>query len=124
MHSTRSAVLTLALAAAGALSAATAVAGGHPIPQACQGDVARFCPGMAPGDGKFGKCMKEHRSEVSEACRVAAKQERGGHEGAAAPVAGAAPTRAAPVPATGAAPAPASTEGLVTGARPDTGGAR
>jgi hypothetical protein len=70
----------LALALAGALSAGAASAADHPIPEACKADAASLCPGMAPGDGKFGKCMKEHRDKVSEGCRTAAKQARAGHE--------------------------------------------
>jgi hypothetical protein len=81
MPSTRLAALTAALACA--LSAAPVLAGdgSHKIPEACQADAASLCPGMAPGDGKFGKCMKEHRDKVSEGCRTAVKQARAGHEG-------------------------------------------
>ena len=37
--------------------------------EACGADGAKFCAGMKPGDGKFGPCMKEHKDELSEACR-------------------------------------------------------
>ena len=81
MATHRTAVLALALA--GALSAASAFAGdaGRQLPEACKSDASSLCPGMAPGDGKLHKCMKEHRDKVSAGCRTAIKQARAGHEG-------------------------------------------
>jgi hypothetical protein len=35
----------------------------------CKADAAKACPGLKPGDGKFGKCMKEHKDEISDACK-------------------------------------------------------
>jgi hypothetical protein len=68
----RTAVLALALA--GALSAGAALANERTLPEACQADASSLCPGMAPGDGKLRKCMKEHRDKVSEGCRSAIRQ--------------------------------------------------
>src|SRR5438270_7555092 len=36
---------------------------------ACREDAEKVCPGMHPGDGKFGPCMKEHKDELSQGCR-------------------------------------------------------
>ena len=73
----------LALALAGALAGGSAVAGGagRALPEACKADASSLCPGMAPGDGKLHKCMKENRAKVSEGCRTAYKQAHAGHEG-------------------------------------------
>jgi hypothetical protein len=77
MHSIRATALAaLTLAAALASVSSFAGDGAAKIPEACQNDAASLCPGMAPGDGKFGKCMKEHRDKVSEACKAAAKSAR------------------------------------------------
>ena len=75
-------IAAVAVALAGALCAVPVLAGdgSRKIPEACQADASSLCPGMAPGDGKFGKCMKEHRDKVSEGCRAAVKQARAGHE--------------------------------------------
>jgi len=51
------------------------------IPAACQGDAASLCPGMTPGDHKFGKCVKAHESQLSPACKSAAKEMRREHKG-------------------------------------------
>jgi hypothetical protein len=92
MRSIRTAALAV-LTLSAALSAASSFAGGHAIPEACQGDAASLCAGMAPGDGKFGKCMKANRDKVSEGCKSAvkaAREQRGArHAGKAA--SGAAP---------------------------------
>ena len=72
----------IVVAAFGSLVSTAAVA--REIPAACQRDAAALCPGMAPGDHKFGKCMKEHEGQVSSGCKEAARElrkERGaGHQ--------------------------------------------
>jgi hypothetical protein len=72
----------LALALAAAMAAGSAVAGdaGRPLPEACKADASSLCPGMAPGDRKLHKCLKENKSKVSEGCRKAVKQARAGQE--------------------------------------------
>jgi len=35
----------------------------------CMDDVKKFCPGKWPGTPEFSACMKEHRSELTPACR-------------------------------------------------------
>ena len=39
--------------------------------KACKSDREKFCPGLKPGDGKLGPCMKEHAAEVSPECSAA-----------------------------------------------------
>ncbi len=69
------------VAAAALASIVSTAAVAHEIPAACQSDAAALCPGMAPGDHKFGKCMKEHGSQVSAGCKEAARERRKEHEG-------------------------------------------
>jgi len=35
----------------------------------CAEDAARLCQGMQPGGGRVAKCLKEHSSELSPACK-------------------------------------------------------
>ena len=35
----------------------------------CAEDAAKLCQGMQPGGGRVAKCLKEHSSELSPACR-------------------------------------------------------
>jgi len=35
----------------------------------CRQDAERLCPDMKPGPGNFNKCLKEHASELSPACK-------------------------------------------------------
>ena len=39
--------------------------------KACKSDREKFCPGLKPGDGKLGACMKEHAAELSPECAAA-----------------------------------------------------
>jgi hypothetical protein len=66
------------VAAAGVL-VSTSASAVRPIPGACQSDAASLCPGLVPGDHKFGKCMKSHEARVSQACKEAWRAEH--HEG-------------------------------------------
>ena len=36
----------------------------------CADDAAKFCKGVEPGHGRVAKCMKEHESELSPACKA------------------------------------------------------
>jgi hypothetical protein len=36
----------------------------------CADDAAKLCKGIAPGDARVAKCMKEHESELSPACKA------------------------------------------------------
>ena len=53
----------------------------------CKADVEKLCPGVQLGGGRIAACLKEHRSEVSEACKANLKKMRG-HRGDGAGAAG------------------------------------
>ena len=36
---------------------------------ACKADVQKLCSGVQPGGGRIMACLKEHKDEVSQACR-------------------------------------------------------
>lgn len=44
----------------------------------CAEDAAKFCKGVEQGEGRIAKCMKEHESELSPACKqnIAKAKER------------------------------------------------
>jgi hypothetical protein len=45
---------------------------------ACQPDVDKFCSSVAKGGGQVMQCLKQHESELSDACKAAQpKQHRG-----------------------------------------------
>ena len=72
---------TLAFAAILALSstyamAADPAAGPRPR-EACKADVATLCPGVQPGDGRIGACVKEHAAQLSDGCKAAMAQAHG-----------------------------------------------
>lgn len=39
--------------------------------QACQADFVALCPGMTPGDGKLGPCIRANRAKLSAICQAA-----------------------------------------------------
>lgn len=45
--------------------------------QACQPDVAKFCADVKPGGRRIGACLREHSSELSEACQAAIPPKKG-----------------------------------------------
>jgi hypothetical protein len=51
--------------------------------QACQPDVEKFCAGIAPGAGAIRQCLRQHASELSDACKAV----HAGHQGPAPPAA-------------------------------------
>jgi len=69
----------VAVAAFGTLVSTAAQA--REIPAACRSDAAALCPGLTPGDHKFGKCMKAHEGQVSSGCKEAARELRKEHGG-------------------------------------------
>lgn len=47
----------------------------------CMDDAKKFCPGKWPGTPEFSACMKEHRSDLTPACReYADKRMKEGHK--------------------------------------------
>jgi hypothetical protein len=45
---------------------------------ACGDDVGRLCGDVAPGEGRRIRCLRQHESELSDACRQAMPVGRGG----------------------------------------------
>ena len=52
---------------------------GRGIHEACQDDALRFCKDVQPGRGGTYRCLKEHESELSPACREQLPEGRRGH---------------------------------------------
>ncbi len=50
------------------------------IGQACKSDREKFCPGLKPGDGKFGPCMKQHAAELTPECAGAIEAGKQAHK--------------------------------------------
>jgi Cysteine rich repeat len=42
--------------------------------KACKADREKLCPGMKPGDGQLGACLKQHEAEFSPECQAARKE--------------------------------------------------
>jgi hypothetical protein len=63
----KSLVFTAALVAPGIASAQ----GGGPVRAACQSDIRALCGAVQPGGGRIRDCMREHRTELSAACKIA-----------------------------------------------------
>jgi len=45
--------------------------------EACQPDVARLCADVKPGGRRIAACLREHASELSQACQSALPQKKG-----------------------------------------------
>jgi Cysteine rich repeat len=45
--------------------------------EACKPDVEKFCSGIAPGGGRIMQCLKQHESELSDACKAAEAKHHG-----------------------------------------------
>jgi Cysteine rich repeat len=53
--------------------------------EACKPDVDKFCSSVAAGGGRVMECLKQHESELSDACKAAQPQRRGPPPPPAAP---------------------------------------
>jgi hypothetical protein len=38
---------------------------------ACETDIQKLCPGVQPGGGRILACLKQHKDQVSDACKQA-----------------------------------------------------
>lgn len=36
---------------------------------ACKTEIEKLCPGMTPGDGKYGQCLVDHEKDFSSPCK-------------------------------------------------------
>jgi len=45
--------------------------------EACQPDVAKFCADVKPGGHRVAACLREHASELSQACQAAIPPKKG-----------------------------------------------
>ena len=57
-----------------------------PLHSACHADVQALCGSVQPGGGRIRDCMREHRTQLSAACKVAIADrmlERQAHRGMA-----------------------------------------
>jgi hypothetical protein len=62
-----------------ALGSTPAPAAPNPDPAvmaACRGDAQRLCPGVKPGEGRIGQCMRQRMQEVSPQCLEAVRASR------------------------------------------------
>jgi Cysteine rich repeat len=39
------------------------------VADACKGDAKRLCPDVKPGEGRILRCLKQHESDLSSACK-------------------------------------------------------
>lgn len=49
----------------------TATAQGEKVRNTCSSDIQKFCKDAQPGSGTIGKCLNEHRAELSAECAAA-----------------------------------------------------
>lgn len=92
--------------------------------EACRGDIGRLCAGVPSGGGRIIACLKQHKDEVSTACkRAVVSATSGSPADASAPIA---PATVAPPPASAPPPAPVSaprpTTSTATAAKPSRAG--
>ena len=76
------------LAAATVLLPSLALAEPGPLHGACMSDVKALCGSIEPGGGRIRDCLREHRAELSVACKVAIADrmlERGRNQSAGSP---------------------------------------
>jgi hypothetical protein len=68
--------LTIAALGLGVMAASAAFAQNGERP--CKADEAKLCAGIQPGGGRIAACMKEHKDELSPACKqqLAKRHER------------------------------------------------
>lgn len=39
------------------------------LKRACDDDIQKFCKDVKPGEGGIGRCLREHKKELSKECR-------------------------------------------------------
>lgn len=43
---------------------------------ACKADLEKHCKDVEPGEGRIGKCLKEHKDDLSDTCKAEMKEKR------------------------------------------------
>lgn len=76
----------LLVVAAAALFSTVALAddGGSRPAGPCKADAEKLCPGVQPGGGRIASCLREHKDQVSDACKAQIQSRRGHRRPAAA----------------------------------------
>jgi hypothetical protein len=68
----------LVIVAATLLStAALADTGGNRPAGPCKADAEKLCAGIQPGGGRIAACLREHKDQVSDACKAKFQSRRG-----------------------------------------------
>src|SRR5687767_12797906 len=47
------------------------------VAQACKDDAQKYCKDVKPGDGRLMSCLKDHKSELSSACKTGMGHRKG-----------------------------------------------
>ena len=55
----------------GMIMTVPALAEPGPMQGACRADIKALCAAVQPGAGRLRDCMREHRTELSAACKIA-----------------------------------------------------
>ena len=65
----RSVAFGVAMLVAGVLVSYAAPAAAQPAQQACAGDIAAYCAGVAQGEGRIAQCLRSHKDQLSPGCQ-------------------------------------------------------
>jgi len=55
--------------ALGLMVLASVAAAQAPPNEQCRAEIVKNCPGLKPGDGKYGQCLVDHKSDFSAPCQ-------------------------------------------------------
>lgn len=70
-------IITTSLAITVCMTLSSAYAQEQEAPaEACKEDAAKLCPDVKPGQGRIAACLKEHKEDVSKACKKAVAEHR------------------------------------------------
>ncbi len=47
---------------------------GHAQDDPCSQERAQFCPSVEPGEGRVGRCLREHEADLGQACLAKLKE--------------------------------------------------
>jgi hypothetical protein len=46
------------------------------VAKPCAGDIAKFCKGLKPGEGRIAKCLKDNKDKLSTECKAHVEKEK------------------------------------------------